>query len=351
MKAKFIYWFANYNPDSASVRYRGKYPLEFIRKHYRINSYFITPGYSPINIIRFLRAYFSALLFRKKDSLIVIQRIHSNFIYSNLLLLLVKIQKKHTIYDLDDADYLEHKPNTIFAFTKHCCGLSVGSQELKKNLLKFNKSVSINTSPTPNLNIKKKGRSRIFTIGWIGCYGGGHKRSLFSDFFPALKSLPFKCRLILLGVHRAKDISFLHEHFKAYKNIELDLPQDINWGSEEEVQLRIAEFDIGIATLNDDEFHRSKSAFKTKQYLNNGVPVLSSNVPENNNFVKHGINGFLCSSPNEFRKSIIEIHSMDKNQYMQLSQKALQSSAGFQLPDYCEKIITFFHTDKQLNTH
>ena len=85
MKVKFIYWFAFYNPQSASVRYRGWYPLEFIRKNYGINSYFVCAGYKPVNVLRFMQAYFSALFFRKENSLIVVQRVYSNWIYANAL--------------------------------------------------------------------------------------------------------------------------------------------------------------------------------------------------------------------------------------------------------------------------
>jgi hypothetical protein len=36
----------------------------------------------------------------------------------------------------------------------------------------------------------------------------------------------------------------------------------------------------------------SKSGIKAKQYMNNGVPVLSSNLPENNTVVIDGFNVF-----------------------------------------------------------
>src|SRR5688500_1190258 len=85
---KFIYWFAFYNPDSPSVRYRAQYPLDYFKNNYGIRSCLIIPSYKPVRILRFIRAYFSALLFRKPDSLIVIQRVSSNFIYATLLCLL-----------------------------------------------------------------------------------------------------------------------------------------------------------------------------------------------------------------------------------------------------------------------
>jgi glycosyltransferase involved in cell wall biosynthesis len=307
-----------------------------------IGSWFIVPGYHPKKILRFLHAYLSALFFRKRDSLIVIQRIHSNFIYANLLLLLVKVRNSATIYDLDDADYLDHPPKTICAFLKNCSMVTVGSQELKKNLMKFNKSIIINTSPTPDLKIGKKNKNEVLTIGWIGCFGGGHKQSMLKDFFPALKCLPFNVKLVMMGVFRKADVAFLINYFSAYENVQLEIPLDINWQDEFEVQRRIAALDIGIATLLDDEFQRSKSAFKVKQYLNNGVPVLSSNIPENNLFVIHGRNGFFCSSPGDFRRRIIGINEMDQSTYSKFSKQARLSSKEFGIASYCEKLKSIY---------
>lgn len=339
---KFIYWFAYYTNDSPSVRYRGEYPLAYLKNHYNINSYFITPGYTPHKIFLFIRAYFSALFFRKPDSLIVIQRIHSSFIYSTFLKLLIKVRPSKTFYDLDDADYLDYPPKTIYHFIKNCSGVLVGSRELVKNLSGLNNNILLNTSPTPDLEILKTKKNSILTIGWIGDFGGGHKEALVNFFFPALKELEFKVKLVILGVGRKheSDFQFLTDYFKSTANIILEIPRNIDWNNETEIQKRIAAFDIGVATILDNELHRSKSAFKLKQYLNNGVPVLSSDLPENNYFVNENINGFLCSTTEKFRQRIIEINEMNNAEYMKLSMQARQSIHDFDLKIYCETLVT-----------
>jgi len=339
---KFIYWFAYYNLDSPSVRYRGKYPLEYLKDNYNINSYFITPSYRPIKILKFLKAYFSALLFRKTGSLIVIQRIHSSFIYSTLLKLLVKFRPLQTFYDLDDADYLDYPPQTIYHFIKNCSGVFVGSRELAKNLSKFNNNIILNTSPTPDPYTVKTKKNSTLTIGWIGDFAGGHKEALLKYFFPALSDLNFEIKLILLGVGRKyeSDFQFLVDYFGSTPNILLEMPKNIDWNNERDIQKRISEFDIGIATLLDNELHLSKSAFKLKQYLNNGVPVLSSALSENNFFLQDGENGFLCSTPEQFRQRIIEISKMTDADYMKLSIQARQSNSDFNLKTYCETLQT-----------
>ncbi|MDP2235270.1 MAG: glycosyltransferase [Bacteroidales bacterium] len=341
-ETKFIYWFAYYNLDAPSVRYRGKYPLEYLKKRYNINSYFIISSYKPNKILLFLRAYFSALLFRKSNSLIVIQRIHSHFIYATLLKFLIKVQPANTFYDIDDADYLDFPPKTIYHFIKNCSGVFVGSRELAKNLSKFNKNILLNTSPTPDHVIVKTKKNSVLTIGWIGDFAGEHKEALMNFFFPALKELPFEIKLVILGVGRKheSDFQFLKDYFKSATNINLEMPRNIDWNNETDIQKRITEFDFGVATILDNELHRSKSAFKLKQYLNNGVPVLSSDIPENNYFVNEGVNGFLCSTTEKFRQRIIEINEMSNADYMKLSIQARQSNTNFNLTTYCKTLIT-----------
>lgn len=339
---KFIYWFAYYNLDSPSVRYRGKYPLGYLKEHYNVDSYLVIPGYSLNKILYFLRAYLSALLFCKPGSVIVIQRIHSGFIYSSLLKLLVRFRTSKTFYDLDDADYLEYPPETIYHFVSKCSGTFVGSRELVKHLSLLNKNIILNTSPTPDPCTFKKQKNSILTIGWIGDFGGGHKEALLKYFFPALAEIDFKVRLVLLGVGRKdkSDFKLIADYFRYNQDIQLEMPDDIDWNNERDIQERISEFDIGIATLLDNEFHHSKSAFKLKQYLNNGVPVLSSDLPENSFFLQEGVNGFLCSTSDDFRQRIIEINEMSNSDCMKLSLQARQSSVYFNLQIYCETLLT-----------
>jgi len=332
------------------VRYRGKYPLEFVKVNYGVNSYFVTPSYKPTKVLLFLKAYFSALLFRKPNSVIVIQRINSNFIYANLLKVLIKVRPSNTVYDIDDADYLDYPTRTIFYFVRNCSSVSVGSKELQQNLSRLNKNVILNTSPTPDLKIFKKAKNILLTVGWIGGFGGGHKESLTKYFFPSLKELPFKVKFILLGVPSKSEYDFVTNYFRHFKNVELEIPQDIDWRNETDIQQRISRFDIGIATLLNDELHRSKSAFKLKQYFNNGVPVLSSNIPENSFFVAEGRNGFLCATTDEFRKRIIEINEMSQADYMQLSEAARAATSKFNLTNFSEILLSNYTENlKRLN--
>lgn len=337
----FLYWFAYYGLDSPSVRYRGYYPLRFLAEKHGVKSMLVVPGYRPDRIVHFVRAYFSALFLPKPGAWAVVQRVHSNRIYSALLKILVRWGKVPVLYDLDDADYLEHPPRNIYYFMKHCTAVCVGSEALVRVARRYNDRVFLNTSPTMDLGIRKKKRNPVLHIGWIGCFGGGHKEGMVRYFFPALEQLDFPVKLTLLGVNKPEERHGLEEHFKNLKNVELLLPGDINWLDEAEVQTRIAEFDVGVATLLNNELHISKSAFKLKQYLNNGVPVLSSDLPENHRFVDDGENGYLCRTADDFRDGLLQIRRLSDEAYATLAENAVKSSHRFGLEAYAQNLLAF----------
>jgi glycosyltransferase involved in cell wall biosynthesis len=328
-KIKHIYWFAYYNLDSPSVRYRGKFPLDFAKEKLGISSRLIIPGYAPKSLYNFVKGYLSALFFPKKNSLIVIQRVQSNFIYSNLLKLLVIIRVKHTVYDLDDADYLEYNPKMIHFFARKCKYISAGSPEISEYLKQFNKNVFHTTSPTPNYNIVKKERNATFTIGWIGGFGWGHKDSLYKLLFPALKELKFNCQLVMIGVNKESDKKEISNYLKDYSNISVVFPGEIDWQNEKKVQDMIVQFDVGIATLLKHPIQLAKSGIKAKQYMNNGIPVICNDLPENKNVVTDGYNGFICNSISEFTDRLIEFKNMSDDQYWEYSKNARKSIEHF----------------------
>ncbi|NOR86568.1 MAG: glycosyltransferase, partial [Bacteroidales bacterium] len=328
-KLKFIYWFAYYNLDSPSVRYRAKYPLDFFKGNKGIGNYFIVPSYKPKGIYLFLKAYLSALFFRRPNSLIVIQRVQSNFIYASLLKLLIRSRNKDTVYDLDDADYLEGNPKTIYYFAKNCQIISAGSKQIETYLSQFNNQIVHTTSPIVDLGIVKTNKNTIFTIGWIGGFGGDHKDSLIELVFPALKELTFHLKLIIIGVLNIDDIEFIKKYFQDNSNIEIEIPLEIHWNDEVDIQKRIALFDIGIATLANSEMQLSKSGIQAKQYMNNGVPVLSTNLPENNTVVLEGVNGYFCTTTNDFKEKIDQFYKMTDTDYLQFSKNARKSISNF----------------------
>ncbi len=331
---KYIYWFAFYNDDSPSVRYRAKYPLIYFDEHYGVKSCLIIPGYKPKRIFKFLKHYFSALFFRKKDAVIVIQRVHSNFLYANFLKLLVIVQRNYTIYDLDDSDYLYHPTKRIYWFAKNCHAIASGSIAITNHLSQFNSNIFQTSSPTPDLKIHKTKRNSVLRIGWIGGFGGDHKKGLITTVFPAILALKIECNFLMMGVTNKNDKVYIENYFKSNKNITTEIPLALNWLDEHAIQQKIVTIDVGIATLVDNEIQRSKSGIKAKQYLNNGIPVLSTQLPENNRVIQDGVNGYFCNNSAEFHEKLMMIYTMSNSEYERLATNARNSISAFNHQHY-----------------
>ncbi|MEM1220475.1 MAG: hypothetical protein AAGH79_16250, partial [Bacteroidota bacterium] len=229
---KHIYWFAYYNLDSPSVRYRAKYPLEYARKHLGISHDLIMPGYRPRQILFFLRNYFKALFFLQQGEWIIIQRLSSGFLYSTLLRILVRLRPSRTMYDLDDADYLKYPPRHLHFFAKHCRYVLAGSKKIKAYLSTYNQRIVFLTSPVYDLGKYKEQKGSVFTIGWTGGFRWGHQASLEKLVFPAIKTLPFPCRLLLVGVQRPQDQKYIRSYFADAPMVTVDIVQRIDWNDE-----------------------------------------------------------------------------------------------------------------------
>ena len=60
------------------------------------------------------------------------------------------------------------------------------------------------------------------------------------------------------------------------------------------------DLDIGIMPLADEPYQRGKEAFKLKEYMAAGVPVVCSPVGHNRQVVQHGVVGFFAHSEHEW---------------------------------------------------
>ncbi len=344
MQVKHIYWFCYYGPSEPSVRYRAVYPLRKLEQEHSISYDIVFPGYNIKSIFHFCRVYFSALLFRKPGSVIVLQKLHTSRIYSLALKVLLLFRKQHTLYDIDDADYLRFPSAQIKYFMKNCAACSAGSHSLAEYASAFNSNTLLLTSPiNTHLHIKAA-RNTTFTIGWIGYYSG-HRENLQQLLFPALVNLDFDIKLVLLGVNHEEHRQEISDFFLAHKNVIIDMPAHLDWHDESDIYSRVRQFDIGIAPLIDNEFNRAKSAFKLKQYFCCGVPALASPVGEHNYFLQDGQNGYFCKTPQDFRNKIELVRDLGTQDYEQLSDNALKSTTDFNLEHYCTTLLRFYENE------
>jgi glycosyltransferase involved in cell wall biosynthesis len=78
------------------------------------------------------------------------------------------------------------------------------------------------------------------------------------------------------------------------------------WSKETEIS-NLAEIDIGLMPLPDDEWTRGKGGFKALQYLAMEIPALLSPVGINTEIVQDGVHGFHCSTHDHWVSRLEEL--------------------------------------------
>ncbi|MFN3530336.1 MAG: glycosyltransferase [Bacteroidia bacterium] len=336
MEPKHIYWFAYHNADEASVRYRAIYPLQRMQEKHNISFDFVYPSYHWANVRHFIRVYVSVLFFRKRQSVIVYQKLFNKGPYTQLLRFLLFVRPSCSFYDIDDAEYLRRPDETILYFAKRTTACLGGSTALVEYLLRLNSRAYLLGSPVMRHHWLGQQQTGALCLGWIGYYGA-HRENLEQLLFPALKRLPFPVRLKLLGVQSQSELDALSKSFSPFPHIVIEAPLNLNWHNEASIYQHISSFDLGLAPLLDTPFNQAKSAFKLKQCLSCGIPVLASPVGENSRLLQDGINGYLCADEEAFYQKLVRFKKLTPEQNKQMQLNARASLAHFSLDHYCQQ--------------
>jgi glycosyltransferase involved in cell wall biosynthesis len=78
------------------------------------------------------------------------------------------------------------------------------------------------------------------------------------------------------------------------------------WSQATEAQ-EIAEADVGVSYLPDDEWSRGKCGLKVLQYMAAGLPVIGNPVGMNCEMIEHGRTGFLCTTAAEWADAAAQL--------------------------------------------
>lgn len=69
----------------------------------------------------------------------------------------------------------------------------------------------------------------------------------------------------------------------------------------------LAEADVGVSYLPDDEWSRGKCGLKVLQYMAAGLPVVANPVGMNCEMIDHGRTGFLCRTADEWAEAVARL--------------------------------------------
>jgi glycosyltransferase involved in cell wall biosynthesis len=127
------------------------------------------------------------------------------------------------------------------------------------------------------------------TVGWVGS----------PTTFPYLKALAPTLRDVAAEHPFVLTVSGAGEPVVFPGVAVTELP----WSLADEVSL-FNRLDIGVYPLKDDDWARGKCGFKAIQCMACGVPVVAQAVGVNRDIIRDGENGFLASTPDEWRQKL-----------------------------------------------
>jgi len=274
----------------------------------------------------------------KKYDVVIIQKKTS---FRHIELKFLQSNCESLIFDMDDAvmfhELEHHKPLKGKHFLKFlrtinsCQAVVAGNKSLATFAEANCESVFVLPTPIDISRYMIKDYSDIsnsIVIGWIGVAGSLHY----------LK----KISIILQQI--AKE--FKNIQLKIVSNEFIDIPGvsiiKEQWNLETETE-HLRSFDIGIMPLTDSLWARGKCGYKILQYFGAGVHVIASPVGINTEFIKHGDNGLLAGSDQEWIESLrllIKSHQTRKKIGM-LGRKELEK---YTLSRYAEKYCEILHS-------
>ena len=293
-----VVFFTRYDTLGASSRYRFLNYRKYFDSELSITTYsffnnkYLKDKYNAKNNIFNIffcyikRLYHIQLL--SKNCVIILEK--ELFPYFPFFIERYFLKKNKFIVDFDDAIYLNYKTsifkkilNTkIEKISSFASFVLVGSNSLYNYFSKYNKNIQliptvIDLDKYKLNNIKK---ADTISIVWIGTQSTSIYLLSILDILKKLKK-KYKINLICIGAH-IKDNDVI----------------SIKWKENEEVKL-LSESHIGIMPLFDDEWCRSKCAFKLIQYMACKLPVVASDIGQNKSLVNHDV-GYLVNSKEEW---------------------------------------------------
>ncbi|RYM34105.1 glycosyltransferase family 1 protein [Brumimicrobium glaciale] len=219
-----------------------------------------------------------------------------------------KVMRKKFIYDFDDAIWLPNysevnaKVHWLKAYwkVKYCIKwanqLSVGNDYLAEYARPLNPNITVVPTTIDLVN-----HHNLITdydhlpviIGWTGTQ----------------TTLRYLDELVPILAELEKEYDFV---FRVISNEEpqfnLKSLEFIPWNKETEIK-DLAAIQIGVMPLVEDQWSNGKCGFKALQYMALGIPSILSPVGVNTKIVKDGQNGYLCTSPTEWKERLVELLS------------------------------------------
>ena len=204
----------------------------------------------------------------------------------------------HLVFDLDDA-ILEQNPQKIRMILGCAQRVIVSTPYLAEQVAPFNPNVAVIPTPVDIDSIQPAPQPREPAepvIGWIGTSGNlAYVKSIEDVFRKMAEMSRFRLRIVSNRIYASE-----------YPKLPPEIMETIEWRLVDETA-QLQGFDIGIMPLDPGPWSLGKAGFKLLQYMAAGLPVVAAPVGFNCDLVRHGVNGFLASSAEEWERYLSQL--------------------------------------------
>ncbi|MBF0300443.1 MAG: methyltransferase domain-containing protein [Oligoflexia bacterium] len=216
---------------------------------------------------------------------------------------MLKFFGKKIVFEFDDFIEQTVVPQKkYFELLKISDRIIVGNNYLKEMASRFcdsNKIKIVNTTiPFKEYQIahekvkSSKKNKKVVSIVWIGSSTTMAYLEGMLSYFENLKTIN-KFKLVVISNSPPK--------YETINNNISSLIEFIKWDVTTYLD-HLAQCDIRIMPLHDDDWARAKCGFKLIQYFGVGIPVVTSPLGINIEIVDHEINGFFASTKEEWQR-------------------------------------------------
>ena len=307
---KDISFFTKYTSQGATSRYRSFFFMrQMLNKDYNISIHsFLDSEYlhnlynnKPRKKFKILFSFFSRLfaLFTASKNLIIEYEL---FPYLPYWFEKLFLKNKQYILNFDDNVWDNYKDKFWLKYkydklVQGADGVIVANDFLMEKVKPLNNNImKIPTAIDLEDYREVREKNKRFTLVWIGTPVTYRYIESHAEMFKALaKKIDYELCIIAAKALDSRAIDGVNMKF-------------VEWSLENEFAY-LKQAHVGIMPLDKDTFSQGKSAFKLIQYLSAGIPLLGSDIGENNQVIRDGGNGYLISFDTQWIEKIELLYS------------------------------------------